>query len=140
MVIYEVLKGLGQSFVRSANQQTGFIIWGPADTEDTRDKSSSPVSELCSTHSISRVNFFRLSRNSLLPPWWKCRAGRREEESLSLNTRKVQPSFFTVTDFSSLMLKLNAHRLLSGLWFRQPEGQRDGENNADGAVHVTMYF
>lgn len=121
MVIDEVLKGLGQSFVWSADQQTAFIIWGPANTKNTHDKSSRPVSELCSTYSISRVNFFRLSRNSLLPPWWKCRAGRGEEESLSLNTRKVQPSFFTVTDFSSLMLKFNAQRVLSGLWFRQPE-------------------
>lgn len=33
MVIYEILKGLGQSFVWSANQQTALIIWSPADTQ-----------------------------------------------------------------------------------------------------------
>lgn len=33
MVIYEILKGLGQSFVLSANQQTGLVIWSPANTQ-----------------------------------------------------------------------------------------------------------
>lgn len=93
------------------------------------------ASEPCSPYSISRVNFFRLSRNSVLPPWWKCRAGRGVDESLSLKTRKVQSSFFTVTDFSSLMLKFNAHRLLSWLWFREPDGWRNRDKNAHGAVH-----
>lgn len=97
-------------------------------------------SELCSTYSISRENFFRLSRNLLLPPWWKCRAGRGVGESFSLKTRKVQPSFFTVTDFSSLMLKFNAHRLLSWLWFRQPDRWRKRNKNADGAVHCFIIF
>lgn len=87
------------------------------------------ASERCSTYSISRVNFFRLSRNALLPPWWKCRAGRGVDDPFSLKTRKVQPSFFTVTDFSSLMLKFNAHRLLSWLWFRQPDQWRNRDKN-----------
>lgn len=83
-----------------------------------------------STYSISRENLFRLSRNSLLPPWWKCRAGRAVGESLSLKIKKVHPSFLTVTDFSSLMLKCRAQRFLSWLWCPQPARRRAGINTA----------
>lgn len=73
------------------------------------------------TYSLSRANLLRLSRNSVLPPWWKCRVGREVDDSFSLKIRKVQPSSFTVMDLRSLTLKVNAHLLLSWLWFREPE-------------------
>lgn len=98
---------------------------------------SSTVSELGSTYSISRVNLFRLSRNSLLPPWWKCKAGRAVGESFSLKIKKVQPSFFTVTDFSSVMLKFNAQRFLSWLWFTQPDRRRNTDKNTDAGAGGT---
>lgn len=75
----------------------------------------------CGTHSLSRANLLRLSRKSVLPPWWKCRAGRDVDESFSLKNRKGQPSSLTVTDLSSLTLKVNAHLLLSWPWFREPD-------------------
>lgn len=82
--------------------------------------------KMCGTHSLSRANLLRLSRNSVLPPWWKCRGGSEVDDSFSLKTRKVQPSFFTVMDLSSLTLKVIAHLLLSWLWFREPDRRRTG--------------
>lgn len=73
----------------------------------------------CATHSQSRANLLRLSRNSSLPPWWKCRAGREVDDSFSLKTMKVQPSSFTVTDLSSLTAKVSVHLLLSWLWLTE---------------------
>lgn len=86
------------------------------------------------THSLSRANLLRLSRNSVLPPWWKCRVGREVEGSFSLKIRKVQPSSFTVMDLSSLALKLNAHLLLSWLWFREPDRPRTGVRTLTGSL------
>lgn len=85
---------------------------------------------LVGTYSLSRANLLRLSRNSLLPPWWKCRAGRVVEDSFSLKIRKVHPSSFTVMDLRSLTLKVNAHRLLSWLWFREPDRPRTGNRQS----------
>ncbi len=80
----------------------------------------------CCTHSLRRANLLRLSRNSLLPPWWKCRAGREMADSFSLKTKKVQPSSFTVMDLRSLTLNVNAHRLFSWLWFIEPDRPHTG--------------
>lgn len=92
------------------------------------------VVKLCGTHSLSRANLLRLSKNSVLPPWWKCRAGREVDDSFSLKTRKVQPSSFTVMDLSSLTLKVNAHLLLSWLWFREPDRPGTGIRTLTGTI------
>ena len=78
------------------------------------------------TYTLSSANLPKLSRNSLLPPWWKCRAGRGGEDSFSLKMRNVQPSSFTVMELRSPTLKLNAPLLLSLLWFREPDRQHTG--------------
>lgn len=78
------------------------------------------------THSQSSTNLRRQSRNSWLPPWWKCRAGREADDSFSLKTMKVQPSSFTVTDLSSLTAKVSVHLLLSWLWLTETAAARTG--------------
>lgn len=75
---------------------------------------------------MSRANLLRLSRNALLPPWWKCRCGSGVEESFSCRMMKVQPSSLTVTERRSLTLKAKAQRLLSWLLLREPGDRKQG--------------
>lgn len=90
---------------------------------------------VCATHSVSRANLPRLSRNSALPPWWKCMGGGELDDSFSLKTMTLQPSSLTVMERRSPTLKVNAHRLFSWLWFREPDRQNRGITRHDQGRH-----